>query len=817
MRRFLLSILLTATAALPLAAQSPAPNSPDPVAADDDTRGVARVSVIQGDVSIKRGDAGEVTPAALNAPMVVQDRLLTGQGARAEVQFDYSNMIRVSANSEVRLAELQAQRYMLNIPIGLVTYRVWQNSDSQVDINTPSISVRPLRRGEYRIYVREDGSTEVTVREGEADLYTPQGSRRLGAGRTVVASNTTGPEPVYNTSAAIPLDAWDQWNRARDGELARSRSQQYLPQGVYGAESLDSYGSWNYAAPYGYVWRPNVAADWAPYRSGRWVWVDYYGWTWQSYDPWGWAPYHYGRWFFNAGSWCWWPGAIGPRYHWSPALVTFFGFGRAGIGVGFGFGWGNVGWVPLAPYEPFYRWWGRGYYGYGGNRVVNNVTIINNTNIYNNYRNARVNGGVSYVEAQHFNRGVGYNNGQGYQAARGNEFHNAALFQGPVGIAPTRESTRFAGGEGVRGGVTGSREDVRFASRREAAPVERVGFEQQRQSVQQMARGSGFQENAVRGGGNSGAQGFVDNGGVRGGSVGGNGFVRGGESPATVTGGSQGYVQRGGERGGETFVQRGGGNSDPNAGGGVRGGWNSFGDTGVNSRNSGVGSRGSAPSGSTDSFVQRGGNDRGGVRGGSVDVSPRIVEPGNGGGYRGGGTPDSSGYRGGGYAPPSTSPSGGYSNPGGGRQGATDPFGGNARGGGGSRGGDSSGWNSFGGVRGGGGGGNSGGGNASPSYSAPSYSAPRSSGGGYDGGSYNRGGSNNGGGYSGGGYNGGSRGGGYSAPSYSAPSYSAPSRSAPSYSAPSGGGGGGARGGGAAPSGGHGGGGGGGGRGGRGH
>src|SRR5207248_2698328 len=109
---------------------------------------------------------------------------------------------------------------------------------------------------------------------------------------------------------------------------------------------------------------------------------DFYGWTWVSYDPWGWAPYHYGRWFHSGFGWAWYPGPIYGRHYWSPALVAFFGFGHGG---GFGFGFGNVGWVPLAPFEPFHAWWGRGYgrgFGGGFGRGFNNTLIVNNFNIH---------------------------------------------------------------------------------------------------------------------------------------------------------------------------------------------------------------------------------------------------------------------------------------------------------------------------------------------------------------------------------------------------------------------------------------------------
>ena len=70
------------------------------------------------------------------------------------------------------------------------------------------------------------------------------------------------------------------------------------------------YGSWNYDAPYGYVWYPRVAATWRPYYHGRWRHAGRYGWTFVGADPWGWATHHYGRWGLNAGgAWYWIPSA----------------------------------------------------------------------------------------------------------------------------------------------------------------------------------------------------------------------------------------------------------------------------------------------------------------------------------------------------------------------------------------------------------------------------------------------------------------------------------------------------------------------------
>jgi hypothetical protein len=770
MRRFLMTLSALTGLVLPMAAQQD----------DDSSRGVARVSVIAGDVSVRRGDSGDNVAATLNAPLVAQDRLLTGIGSRAELQFDFANMIRLGANTEIRLAELQYQRFQINLAVGLATFRVWQNSQSEVDINTPSASIRPMRKGEYRVQVLEDGSTEITVRDGEVDIFTPQGSRRLGQGRTLTVRREANGETGFLTAGEIPLDTWDRWNRDRDQQLASSRSNRYLPQGVFGGEQLDAYGEWVYAAPYGNVWRPRVAAGWAPYRVGRWSWLDWYGWSWVSQDPWGWAPYHYGRWFWNAGNWCWWPGAGGARHFWSPALVSFVGFGRGGFGVGFGFG--NVGWVPLAPFETHNRWWGRGFYG---NRNFNNVTVVNNVNITNVYRNARVDGGVSYVEAENFNRGIAHNggNGGGFRAANRAELSSVGEFRGPLTIAPSRESVRFANQEGVRGNSSSFsiREDQRFTARREASAVDRVPFEQQRQNVEQMGRATaGLRaEDGVRGGNSApGSDGFrrvgerdMNSAGTTRGSE---GFIqrdsgiRGSNGNSSAEAGSDGFRRLGGDRNSEGYVNRTEGVRGNSGNNDSRSGWQNFG-------NAGVESRGRATNRSSDGFVQRDNSGDTGVRGGdrssgrgaetmmdrgtfdsgsrsrgvgAVDVSPRVVER-----NQDSGSPRMQRQQ---------------------QDSIGDPYGGGSNGG--SRGNSrsDSGWGSFGGIRGG-----SDGGSRSPRME---QSAPRSmpegmrgGGGGGSFGGFGRGGGNGGGG------------------------------SAPQMSAPSGGG---SRGGGATPSGGAGGGGG---------
>lgn len=149
---------------------------------------------------------------------------------------------------------------------------------------------------------------------------------------------------------------------------------------------LSPHGRWVNYPDYGQVWIAN-ARGFEPYaNNGHWVFTSY-GWTWVSDYSWGWAPFHYGRWtYINSYGWAWIPG-----YEWAPAWVSwcnydgYYGWAPLGPGMGFNSGFNSI---------PMNRWrFVRHQYINNANvyrhyerpvRNVNNVTIINNTQVNNN-------------------------------------------------------------------------------------------------------------------------------------------------------------------------------------------------------------------------------------------------------------------------------------------------------------------------------------------------------------------------------------------------------------------------------------------------
>jgi hypothetical protein len=379
-----------------------------------------------------------------------------GPNARAEIQLDHANILRMDGQSTANVVSLARNQMQVQIGQGLVNFDVMKNNDSGAEIETPNVAIRPqMGEGSYRIQVNSDNDTVVDVRRGSAEISTPQGSTMVQRDQRITIQGNAD-SAQYQVSGAPGRDDWDKWNGDRDHVIESAESWRHTNPNYTGTQDLDAYGHWRDVPDYGQVWFPDDGQDWAPYRDGRWVYEPYYGWTWVSYEPWGWAPYHYGRWFVYGGNWGWWPGPVYAGYYpvWAPAYVSFFGFGGGGWGVnfglGFGGGFGNIGWLPCGPGDRFFPWYGRG---------INRVNVVNITNIHNNFggmnplregphafsnidrasSDAHVRGGISSMQSNQFGRGR-----VPTQQSRldPGSFRKASLMTGANPVSPSRESFR---------------------------------------------------------------------------------------------------------------------------------------------------------------------------------------------------------------------------------------------------------------------------------------------------------------------------------------------------------------------------------------
>jgi hypothetical protein len=490
----------------PTEAQPGGPTGEEPAKTD---MGVARISLIHGDVSTQRGDSGDWSAATLNQPVVTGDKISTGDGGRAEVQLDFANVLRLGPNSRANVANFTKRNIQIQLGQGVADYVVWKNSEAEPEIDTPNVAVHPAHHdGILRIEVRPDGDTVVIVRKGEAQIATPQGSTDIHAGDMATIRGTVD-QAQYKISAAPDPDDWDRWNADRNHLIENAQSWQHTNRYYTGAQDLDAYGRWQNVPDYGDVWVPNEPGGWAPYRDGNWVWEPYYGWTWVGYEPWGWAPYHYGRWFWYGGAWAWWPGPAWGWYRpfWSPAYVSFWGWGPGwGFGFGFGFGWGGwggFGWLPIGPCDWFHPWWG----GYGGRFGAFNAWDIGNRGRFGgfaplhgglrfsniaNVHDPHIGGAMSAVGAGRFGAGR-----VSAVAATRSQINGARQMAGNLPVVPSRASLSASGRAAAPSTMRGGGSERFFGSHNNVARP--ASFQQEQSRVQQtMAQNhvSGFSAGA---------------------------------------------------------------------------------------------------------------------------------------------------------------------------------------------------------------------------------------------------------------------------------------------------------------------------------
>jgi len=397
---------------------------------DPPTR-VARISFVDGSVSLQPGGQGDWGSAAKNRPMTIGDKIWVDKDSRAELQAGPAAM-HLGSMTALSFLNLDQGITQMRLAEGSITFRVSELRQGDVyEVDAPNLAFIVKEAGAFRIDVNENGdSARVTVIRGEGEVTAGGKTYEVHPGERAEFNGTESIQ--YNIEKAPGPDGLDRWAAERDLKEDNSVSGKYVSRDMPGYSDLDDYGDWRDEPEYGHVWYPReVAPGWAPYSYGYWNWVGPWGWTWVDYSPWGFAPYHYGRWNYFAGGWGWCPGPYYGYPVYGPAFVGFFG-------GGFGFG---VGWFPLGFGEPFFPWFGCRHEFIERINVRN--TFIRNTNVFNtnirniNFVNSHNVNAVTVANRNTFMNGQAINRGATHltpASLRGAQVTNS------VGIRPTQHS-----------------------------------------------------------------------------------------------------------------------------------------------------------------------------------------------------------------------------------------------------------------------------------------------------------------------------------------------------------------------------------------
>ena len=297
---------------------------------EDSYRYFARISHLEGQVFIERAGEEGIEDATVNMPVGEGDRIFTGENGLAEVYVGYSTYIRLNRRTKVDFNILPFEnhrRLELRLVYGDIFIRTF-DSRIKIFLEARDAEFMPIEKGLYRV-TYDRGELRFAVSEGYAGLSIGREDIDINSHEIVVVTE----DKIFGPDRINFSDDFYIWNRERDRRIERSyRYSRYLPPELSDyAWELETYGSWRYVPPYGWVWVPRrVYDDWRPYYYGRWVWFPE-GWFWVGYEPWGWVVYHYGRWGWSARiGWYWIPVPS-----WGYAWVDWTWFD------------GYIGWCPL--------------------------------------------------------------------------------------------------------------------------------------------------------------------------------------------------------------------------------------------------------------------------------------------------------------------------------------------------------------------------------------------------------------------------------------------------------------------------------------
>jgi hypothetical protein len=291
----------------------------------------ARLSYLQGSVTVERADNTGTDPAQLNMPLAEGLRIRTGDDGQAEVEFEDGSLVRLTPNTALVLSSLTLDpdgNYHTQVALlhGLIYAELRATSKFSYSVQAGDDTIAPLANTTVRVNL-DNPPASISVLDGTVHVDGAASQDAAGFRTDVRTGETltgdTSDASRYFLTHEIAKDSSDEWNEARDQQAAdesakrtAARDSNSGDQG-YGWSDLDANGSWYNVPGEGMVWQPTVAVDagFDPYGFGSWVWYPGAGYVWASGYPWGWAPFRCGNWsYWNSFGWGWQPIGCGARW-----------------------------------------------------------------------------------------------------------------------------------------------------------------------------------------------------------------------------------------------------------------------------------------------------------------------------------------------------------------------------------------------------------------------------------------------------------------------------------------------------------------------
>src|SRR4051812_33170050 len=161
----------------------------------------------QGTVEVLHKGQNDWRPAKTNIILVAGDAIRTRKDSRAAIRLGNEGVIRMDQLSTLRIPEQVSprKRFLINLLKG-AAYFFHRERPVQTDFETPLVS-GAIRGTEFNLAVAENGTTVVSLMDGEVDLANAQGQLALRTGEEAVV------EPASPPRKSSMLDATNivQW------------------------------------------------------------------------------------------------------------------------------------------------------------------------------------------------------------------------------------------------------------------------------------------------------------------------------------------------------------------------------------------------------------------------------------------------------------------------------------------------------------------------------------------------------------------------------------------------------------------------------
>ncbi|MGA2848466.1 MAG: hypothetical protein ABSE46_05695 [Terracidiphilus sp.] len=236
---------------------------------------VVRISLVEGDVRIARGEQNEKPAgpvwekATSDLPLESGFSLVTGAG-RAEIELENASTIYLGENSVLTFNDLHTQSGISHTEVALLS-------------GTVTLHIRPLVAGETFIlrtptdelttrfpnksYIRVTGYTDaigISGQDGGVLHLQPTGDEKMASGQTLFfRAGVKVNAPAMEGSTEFV--EWDKWVADRVEKRKEAMTEVMKAAGlsspIPGLDEMDGQGKFFECKPYGTCWEPNVADE----------------------------------------------------------------------------------------------------------------------------------------------------------------------------------------------------------------------------------------------------------------------------------------------------------------------------------------------------------------------------------------------------------------------------------------------------------------------------------------------------------------------------------------------------------------------------